>query len=793
MIRNYLTVSLRNLLQNKFFLFVNVFGLAVALSTCIVAYLNLEFALGYDEYHEHRENIYKVQIRKEASGRFADYGINPIPLGPAALNDISAIKQMTRYTCPDFTVQYGDVVLNQEIGFADEAFLDMFTYPLKLGDKESFKDKKNILLSTEMAEVYFGEENPLGELITVRNSDDKEFIFKVAGVFEKVPLNSSIYFDAFTLYDNYFDITERDRNNWGGFTGATFFSINTTEEAKTVEDLLANYIEIQNKARDDWKVAQYYMMPFKDFPLNSQELMANWLNAGMNPAAYIAPPIMAGLILLIACFNFTNTSIAISSKRLKEIGIRKVMGGGKRQLIIQFMSENLIVCAMAIVLAVAISNYLVPAYGALWPNMELSLDFSTNLGIYGFLFGLLALTAIIAGAYPSVYVSSFEPVRILRGTLKVGGTSRFSKVLLTLQYLFTVMALFAAIAFLQNANYQESLDMGFNRESVIGAQIDNHSDYLKLKQALESNADFEAVVGTSEHIGRWDYSRTLENGSKEIESFMLDFGPGYIEAMDLEMIAGRAFKEELKQSDQQNSLIVNETVVEEFGWDEPIGQRVSIDDSTTLTVVGVVKDFNHNGLWREVGPYGIRLSKEADFNFVIAKVNPSKLFTAFEFLEETWVQEIPNRPFTGFYQDQLGAIRQAKLVNQNIVVVFGFLAVLSVVLSGIGLYTLVSLSIIRRVKEIGVRKVLGAPIAQIISLLNKPFAIMIIIGGTLGLGCGYVVTDLLISTIFAYYKPVGVDTFLIPLGLILLISWSTSTFRILSAARQNPVVSLRYE
>ncbi len=271
----------------------------------------------------------------------------------------------------------------------------------------------------------------------------------------------------------------------------------------------------------------------------------------------------------------------------------------------------------------------------------MSMDFTQNYQMYFFLFGLLFFTAILAGAYPSIYISSFEPVKILRGTLRLGGSSRFSRILLSAQYLFTVMALFAGIAFIQNAKYQETLDMGFNRDTIIGAQVDNHTDYLKLKAALASNPQFIDVVGSGNHIGRWDYSRTLKNEGSEIETFMLDFGPRYIEVMDLEILRGRPFKEELKESDHQNSLIVNEKLVKVFGWQNPIGKRVAMDDSTMLTVIGVVKNFHHNGFWREVDPYAMRLSEEEEFNFVIVKVSSSKLTAAFNYLEEKWARSYP--------------------------------------------------------------------------------------------------------------------------------------------------------
>ena len=793
MIKNYLTVSIRNLLKNKFYLFINVTGLGLALATCIVAYLNTQYGYNFDSQHVNADKIYKVHINKASDHGMTEYGMNPMPLGPMAKNDIGDIKMQVRYTNPDYIIQKGDLVFNKEIGFADVDFLDMFTYPLKYGDKSAFRDKKNIFLSEEMSNVYFGDENPVGELLTLRNRSDEEFSFLVAGVFEKIPLNSSIYFDALVNFDSFYDIRSAEKNDWRRFVAATYFYIDTPEQASTVEGLLQNYVSIQNDARDDWKVAEYHMLTLFEFGSSSNDLLANWVEDGMDPAQMWAPPIMALLILLIACFNFTNTSIAISSQRLKEIGIRKVMGGGKRQLILQFMAENLMVSFIAIILAVAIANYLVPAYSAMWPEMNLVMDFVKDPQIYIFLFGMLLGTAILAGLYPSVYVSSFEPVKILRGTLKFGGTSKFSRVLLSAQYMFTIMALFAGVAFIQNAKYQETLDLGYNRDTVIGAQIENRTDYLKLREAMASNPDIEMLVGTDNHIGRWDYSNTLRSENREIESFMLDFGVNYIEAMDIEIIEGRSFSADLKQSDIQGSLLVNQRLAREFGWSDPIGQRVAVDDSTTLTVIGVVKDFYFNGFWKEVDLYGMRLVDEENYNFLVAKVPGDKVVATYEFMEDKWREAIPNKPFGGFYQEEVRVIKEAKEVNANIIIIFGFLSIISVVLSGIGLFTLVSLNIIRRIKEIGVRKVLGAPVLHIIQLMNKPFAMMIIIGGTAGLALGYFMVDGLIAAIFKNHKALDVITFAIPLATIIIISMMTSTLRILGAARRNPVESLRYE
>lgn len=792
MLKNYLKVTIRNLVKNKIYVSINVIGLSLALACCIVAYLNTKFDMDFDQNHENIEKIFMVQSNKEVQGRNIPYGFTPLALGPAIQNDVAGTK-VVRYQHNRLSIKdkQNDKILRQLIGFADPDLLDVLTFPVIKGSKESFKQKGNILISEETAVAYFGDEDPIGRVLTVFNDDGKGFNYIVSAVMQDSPENTTFQFDALLPFENYLDVSGLEDNNWRRFIGATLLYLDNPESASNIEGLLSKYVPVQNKARDDWKIAQFYLAPMTIIGDTGREMRGYWFFESLHPAAVVAPPIMALLILLIACFNFTNTSIATSSKRLKEIGVRKVIGGSRRQLIIQFMSENIFICVIAILLSIVVAAYLVPAYSAMWEGMTLELNFVENYGMYLFLFGLLIFTAILAGAYPSLYVSRFEPVTILRGSTKIGGTSGLSKVLLTLQYAFTVLALFASIAFTQNATYQKELDLGYNREDVIGVQVENETEYKKMKAVFERNPNFISTAGTSEHIGRWEYSRTLKNADREVETNMMDFGPNYIATMDLKVLQGRGFTEDLLLSDKEQSIIVNEALVKEFKWEEPIGKRVAIDDTTKLTVIGVVADFYKDGFWNPIEPVGIRIETEDAYNFVVGKVSSDKLIDTYKAIEEEWAQEIPTRPYAGFYQDDLN--KEAKTVNNNIVIIFSFLGLMAVVLSGIGLFTLVSLNVIKRIKEIGVRKVLGGSINHIIGLLNKDFIVLLVIASVLGVVGGYFLIDALIASIFAHYKSVDTLTFMLPVAIILICSLSISSFRILNAARRNPVESLRYE
>ncbi len=791
MFTNFLKTTVRNMLRNRAYVIINIIGLGLSLACCIVGYLNYMYASDFDKNHENHARIYKIQINKTVQNQKIPYGITPLPLGNEIKKDLAGISHTVRYTSSGMVMQRGEKILNKRIGFAGVDFFEMFTFPFKYGDKSAFLTPGNIILSENTAEVYFGDVDPTGELIKVIQSDGTPKSFVVGGVLEKIPQNSSIRFHAVTLFDTYLDFNEWNNDRWRSFVAGTFIMTDGDEYPGHIPGILdERYVEIQNRARDDWKVSGFYLEQLTTLGKNAQDVRANWLSEPPPAPAVIVPLIMAVLMLIIACFNFTNTSLAISSKRLKEIGVRKVMGGNRRQLIFQFMGENIALCVIAMLLALVISVYLVPAYSSMWDFIELKLSLTENPEIYLFLTGLLLFTSITAGAYPSLYVSSYEPVSILRGSLKVKGTNALSKILLGFQYSLTFLALISSLAFIGNARYQRDLDVGFKKDGIIAVQLDT-DDFQTYFDRVSQSSTMEMVAGTSEHIGRWNYARTLRQGEKEMETSMMDLGLDYHELMDLQLVAGRYFEKDLKESDRKSSIIVNEQLVREFGWDEPIGKRVQINDSTRLTVIGVLKDFYAYGFWEKVEPMGFRPATDNRMNFVVARMKPENATQAYEELEATWYDVVPNKPFNGDYQDEF--IKESNLVNNNIAILFTFLGTLALILSSIGLFTLVSLNVIKRIKEIGIRKVLGAKVSSIVNLLNRPFIVIISVSAIIGTGLAYLLIDLLLSTIFHYYQAVTIFSLVLPFIVLSIISLTTSSSRVLVAAKRNPVESLRYE
>jgi len=782
MLKNYLKITFRSLWKSKAFVLINVFGMGIALACCIIAYLNYDYNNSYDIQHVNARDF---------QGNRTKNGIAPMPIGNLMRDKITGVEKSVRYIRGGGNFKISDDLFNTGIAYVDDGFLDLFTFPLKSGSSNEFENKSNIYISTELAIKYFGQEDALGKQVThVLDSGTREYI--IAGVFEKMPQNSSFQFDAVTLIDNYFDIDEVDENDWRRWNNL-FLEVKDKAQIPYIEKELLQYKERQNKAREDFQVSEFYLDPFVGMAVRAERdnVRNHWFRGSLPTAAVIAPTVMSVLVLLIAIFNFTNTSIAMASRRLKEIGIRKVMGSRKKQLVIQFLTENMILCLMAGIVALLVAEILVPAYNQMWDFLELDLDYLSNLDFLLFMFGLLILTGLLAGFYPAFYISSFEPTSILKGTFKFGGTNWVTKGLLWMQFLITIIALTSAVGFIQNARYQENFDLGFSTDNVVYTRINGDQEYEALKNALVKNPDILAISGTKHHIMSYGYGDPVKYEDLEREVDIFDVGHDYFEVMDIELKEGREFKID-SETDINESIIVNRQFAQEFGWtDEVIGKRVVWTDSVQLYVVGVVEDIYTGALWNPVEPTMFRLNKKEEYTRLLVKARNQDLKKVNEFMEAEWKQIFPNRIY--FSDFMYEAMAEATEVNQNILKLFVFLGLVATLLSATGLYTMVSLNIIKRMKEIGVRKVLGASVANIAKKLNTQFVLILVIAAAFASVASYYLLDALMGSIWEYYQNANVVTFITGTLLIFLVAAVTVGYKVYSAASMNPVNTLRDE
>jgi putative ABC transport system permease protein len=792
MFRNYLKVTLRNLFRNRVYTLINVLGLGIALSVCIVAYFNYRFDADFDGQHVNGDRIYRVTHTRDIQGRQQEYGSTPSSLARQISNNISGVDKVCRIQRTYTAVKTGNEIFNKNVTYVDPEFLDMFTFQLLAGKTESIHDPNNVLISDELAGILFGKADPVGKPIGIINDQGKEFPFIVAGIFKKLPLNSSFRIDVLAGYTNFLSMFNLKDDDWKLWATATFIMVNVPGMENAILQQLVKYQPIQNQAREDAKITSFRLVPLKEVKRNTREIWNSGLFPGLHPAARIAPPIMALLILLIASFNFTNTSIASSSRRLKEIGIRKVVGGQKRHIIVQFLAENIVVCFLALLVAIGIATFLVPAYSSLWEYMSIKLTFRGHYSFWIYLMLLLMATGILAGAYPAFYVSSFRPVAILQEKLKLGGSNLFTKLLLVLQFAISVLALVSGFAFTKNANYQNTLDLGYDKDMIIAVPVINNSNFIAYRNEVMKNPDILAVAGSEEHIGWGAYVRSLKNEERQLEVDMMDIGMNYIETMGLKIVEGRGFSPDREEADVSNgSILVNQKLVRDFGWQNPIGQRLVMNDTVFYTVTGVVRDFYARGLYDEINPLAMTLSRGAYTRVLVARAESGQLPAIQAFLSQTWKNMFPNNPYEGFFQEE--TLAEAKSINSSIRKVYVFLAFVATILSLTGLYTLVSLTIINRTKEIGVRKVLGSRISEVMWVLSQQFMVILLFASAIGCPAGFYSCRNLMSSIWEVHTKMTTDTMIYAVLLIVMASMITILGKVFHAASMNPSVSLRYE
>ena len=788
--RNYFKIAFRSLWKSKSFVFINVLGMGVAIACCIVAYLNFEYNQKFDVEHVNADQLYRINSERNFQGRIKKLGLIPRPMGELLRTNIDDIERLTHYRPWGGNVRIKDDLFTADISYVDPEFFEMFSFQVLKGIF-NLEDRSTIYINDALAEKFFGDEDPLGQTITqVLDSGVRDYT--VAGVFRKKPSNSSFMFvEAYTHYENFYrNYPKNERGDWKSWN-ATYIQVSDPDRISTIERQFADYLEPQNKAKQDFQVTRYYLDPLPGMAVREEaEDIDSYTREGLPGAAVVGPLVMAVLILLLACFNFTNTSIAMSGRRLKEIGLRKVMGGLKTQLVIQFLLENILLCFMAMVFGLLIAEFLVPVYSQMWDFIDLELQYIENYNLLLFLFGLLLTTGILAGSYPAFYITKFQPASILKGTHKFGGTSPLTRSLLALQLTIALLAVISSFAFIQNAQFQKDFDLGYEGDAIIHVGFNNYDDYEIYKNAVVGDPQVLDYSGSKHQLMESLRNDPIKHESVEHEVDILNVDENYLQTMNMRLQQGRNFKPE-SETDRMESVIISEEVANLFGWTEPLGKQLIWMDTVQLYVIGVVDNIYTNALWEPLEPVMFRYAKKEDYRFLTVRSNPSEVVETNQYLESKWKEIFPYKLYTGEYINV--EISQAADVNNNIVKMFSFLGVVAMMLAISGLFTLVSLNLIKRIKEIAIRKVMGASIGSIATKMNQPFFIVMVIAFVLGSAASYLLVGSLMDSIWAYHMDMNVTVFLLSGLAMLIVSVLTVGFKVFNTASMNPVNALRDE
>ncbi len=793
MLLNYIKIALRNLYKTKLYAILNIIGLGTAIALSVVGYINYEFSQSYDTFHKDVDQIYTVDHYKINNNQRMNWSLVPIPMAEDIRDDFPGIKNTSRLSSKSGSVKYGDKIFNERIQFVDPDFLEIFSFQILKGNKAALKNNDAVIITDEIADKYFGNENPIGKQITISTDGERKFLFTVGGIVKKPPKNSVIFLSFIMNYERVKELTRLDLTRWDHWARGTIVKLDKNSKPAEIEKQLQEYKKITNEANPDFQVEGFYMVPFKRIAFEFNNIKSLPFRGGMHPAAIIAPSIMALFVLILSCFNFINTSVAFASKRLKEIGIRKVLGGLRSQLIWQFLTENLILCFLALIVGMLLAKVFVPAYDSLWPYTEFSIIYSENLGLVAFLLGLLIFTAVCAGGYPALYISKFNPVNIFTGKQKFGGTNPLIRILLVCQFAISMTSLIGGIILYQNGEYVDSMDLGFNKDQILILPIRGEDDFELVKNKMENNPDILSIGASNGLMGRRWHDEDIEIDENKMRVLFFDVGEKYIETLDFKILKGRSFNPDLK-TDIENSIIVNETFVKQTGLDEPVGKYVKLKNSeqnVEYQIIGVAKDYHYNHVWREIKPAVFRNIELENCRFASVKFNVNSINEVSAFVKSEWASIFPNIPYGGYYQDSM--LEEASNVTNSIKLVFLYIALIVIITTCLGLFALVSLNIAKRSKEISIRKVLGASISSISGLISKEFVILLLISSIIASFMGYFLTNALLSSIWAYYVDFSVMPYVIAAIIMLILALLSVSTQIFGIIKTNPIDKLRAE
>ncbi len=788
MFKNYLTVALRNLKRNPGYSLINIVGLAVGVACCLLLSLYVRDELSFDRYHEHADDIYRVNLYEETFG--GELGLTPTIVAPLFLREFPEVEAATRLDAHGGVVRVGEQVFdNNAFYFADSTFFEVFTHPLLHGDPETALNRPNTVVLTETtARKYFGEENPVGQTI-VRNNDQE---FEVTGVMADVPLHSHYHFDFLASFASrtYWASTE----TWGSANFFTYVRLGKGASATALTQKIDALVARLEAAGDEPR--NLVLQPLTDIHLRTD--VAYDLDPTGDATSVYGFATVALLILLIACINYMNLATARSAQRAKEVGLRKALGAYKAQLVGQFYSESVLLTLAALVLAVGLFALGLPWFNALSGK---ALTFSALLHptLMLLLVALFVVVSLATGSYPAFYLSRFEPVRVLRGRIHAGrGTAWLRQGLVVLQFGISAVLIIGAFVVMNQLRFISDQHLGFDMEHLVVLPLNDPilgEQYPAMVEMFKQSPSVIAAAAVNQIPGElgWTSGFQAEGMSKEEELYVkgMPVDAGIVDGLGLSVLAGSAFPEHPPAPDSgAYQYILNEAMLNRLGWEaeDAIGRRVAVDVNSG-EVVGVVNNFHFRSLHETIEPLAIWYEPRWA-NHLIVRLAPGNTRAAMTHLETVWGQFAAHRPFTYRFLDDV--YNRLYRSEQQLGQVLSAFVVLALLVACLGLFGLASFTAEKRTREIGVRKVLGASIPSIIALLSKDFVKLVGIAFLVGLPVAYFLMQRWLDD-YAYRIELGASVFVLAGVLALGIALMTVSYQALKAALADPVKSLRYE
>lgn len=799
MIKNYIKIAFRNLWKNPSYSFINIFGLAIGLTCFILISLFVQFELSYDTFHEKADRIYR--IAKENPGK--DYlgtnrfAVTPAPLVKALMEEFPEVEHATQVDQVNALLEYGNKKFYEDGIFATEHFFNVFSFPLLQGDPgTALAEPNSIILTESLAKKYFGDTNPVGQSMTILRSNEQAEM-EIVGVAKDVPANSHFTFDyliSMSSWDSYAGYIDHwDSNNY-----LTYASLRpdhslpdfTFKLSALARKYLSQYDYYQ---RHPDEITTYFPQALTDIHLRSHLNFEFGINGDIR-YVYLFSAI-ALLILLIACINYMNLAMARSVIRAKEVGMRKVMGAHRGQLIGQFMGEGIIPSVVALIVAIVLVELLLPTFNTLTAR-QMSLNLIQNGGLPAILVLIGVGAGILAGSYPAFMMSSFHPIRVMTGNVRgKTGKTTLRNMLVVAQFVITILLIIGTIVIQKQLHYIQNTNTGIDRDHVVSVTIRDdaiHGRYPALKQTLLNHPNVLGVTASHNNptrIASQSGTRRWEGAEEgqHISIYHMPVQHDFIDLFGIELVKGRDFSEAIT-TDGREGMLINETLARQLGWEEPIGKWLYLNGRDGH-IIGVMKDFNFQSFHQKMGPLALYLDT-GQFSHVLVKVRQEEMQETITFLSETMAEFSPEYPFEyQFLDDAYNRMYQTEIRLGGL---FNYFTVIALLIACLGLFGLVAFTTSRRTKEIGVRKVLGATVTNIVTLLSKDFLKLVLLGFVIAVPIAWYAMNQWLAD-FVYRIEIGPGIFAIAGGAALLIALATVSWQSIKAALMNPVNSLRNE
>lgn len=808
MLKSYIIIALRNLRKDRVYSFINIFGLAVGIASCLLIMLFVSHERSFDRFHEKSDRIYRAWGKEDyGEGRTFFYTMTPIPLGPTLAESIPEVEAFVRVDPYSNLVGRTPNRFTEQMHFVDPDFFSVFDFKLLHGDsKTALAQPGRVVLTPEIAEKYFPESDPMGAVLPIE-IDGNVIEFIVSGVAEPPPAASSIQYDMLLPYENAMAIySPNAQQSWFNISAETYVLLGAGADVSAVETKLPDMI--RTVMGDDYKEDAYIvgLQPITDIHLNQD------FPVGIEPTSDPAYSFILGaaalLVLLIASINFVMLSIGQSTRRAREVGLRKVLGAPRRQVMQQFWSEAAVLVMFSVLLGLAAAYVALPAFNDL-AGRDLVLDFGG--GTAAFLLVIILLIGFAAGSYPALVLSRFQPAAVLKSRLVLAGErGLLRRALVVVQFMLAIFLITGTLFVDEQLRYLQNKNLGFEKDHVViiptGVSGERGMPIAeRFREEVQAYPDVTATAASAFALDESWLTAGYEATDGSWRTFNMNWTtPRYLETMGMRMLAGRPFSDDFASDSAK--IIVNEALVRDYGWASPdaaLGKSLPGNDFPEHEIVGVVQDFHFASLREEIAPLVFTLAPNRVLKGVsdvslgtspnpklAVRIQTPDVRTTIALLERSFQKVASGLPFDYYFLDE--AVDAQYRDDQRLARIVGAAAVLAIVIACLGIFGLATLSVARRTKEIGVRKTMGASATGIAVLLSKDFLRLVIVGFVLAAPLTYVAVDRWLED-FAYRIDVEIHTFLLAGTLAVLIALATVSYHAVRGAKLNPVESLRYE